>query len=271
MHNISQCVHAKNDKDTQRIAFNDHEPAKEVFRRGKKQWRKRGKKKKKGKLNSNNSHMKGIIIFRNGRGILITHSCPQFPALDPTEFSEIAVRKAQHIICINIDEKILEQLIQHLYNAHPHIYDMHVPNEYLKLDKMEKVKNNIFYDGDDSEVDELESYPSFEMKTPGGLEFDLFSKCDTSLGEPELWKSLWDEIANLYDQKFDVQTWYRRDKDLCKNEKHLIRDVGMIKVKPKFAKKVDDKAEWSTNKDHSKYGFSKDGKIVIIADMNHTV
>uniref|UniRef100_A0AC34FW83 Uncharacterized protein n=1 Tax=Panagrolaimus sp. ES5 TaxID=591445 RepID=A0AC34FW83_9BILA len=206
------------------------------------------------------AHMKGMIFFHGNQEIFVSYTIPRFPDLKRNDGYVInATRNAQHIFCCNIGKDALATISEHLWTAHPDIFFKNVPKEYLKIGKIQQIFDGFFRE-------DFQKCMKYELTTRGNFPFTIYTRTHTDDEAKKYHASLWDELPKIYNQSFNVQTWYGKGDTKCtccvKDGKSQVSNIQSTHVNG---------ASWKRTQDHSKIGYGVKTNILSVCDLNHTV
>uniref|UniRef100_A0AC34FLW6 Uncharacterized protein n=1 Tax=Panagrolaimus sp. ES5 TaxID=591445 RepID=A0AC34FLW6_9BILA len=158
-------------------------------------------------------------------------------------------------ICFTINRKSLNGIGEHLYIAHPHLYQeeddqVYIPKKY-ENEFLKEIKLNKF----DEETEEK----IIDFATEGKMDVQIFSTSKKST------KVLWDVVADENKEDFTVVSFLNAV-TVC-NNKHNKAVFNVEEVETRHLKR---NKKWPTANEHSKYGISQSYKTVCFGDLNHT-
>lgn len=180
-------------------------------------------------------------------------------------FNENCKRAGQTFMCFNFDlNKTGKQIIDHLVNMHPLVYDSYISDKIYEL--VPEIKDlKLESDSVGKRRKKIEETKlSQEITTRGGVELLLFSK--SSDFEDDMYSGWLDDVlgTTLY-----VETWRNGAgvplNSSCPKNGFDVRNIQDLKLA------LDkEKLTWTYRQDHSKWAISdsRDHGIVCISDIN---
>ena len=205
---------------------------------------------------SSKAHAKGTLIYDINYGTFLLHSLPRFPTRTSenevlTELPSNGGSYGQTFLCISIIKETAEIIAELLNYINVSI------NKSVSSDRVNETPNQWITKLIKNKMSS--SYPNEHTKiiySIAGEEFTFYGKnyknkiipFDTTMREN-------------YNDDFYVRTWSRPS--LAPAQYDTYKLVNVIKVKY-------DTFQYEVNKEHSKWGITKDKNIVCFADLNHT-
>jgi deoxyribonuclease-2 len=201
-------------------------------------------------------HTKGFFAFdEKGNGFWLTHSIPLFP-LGPSKTSEyLALGRnagiyAQHLLCLSVNAKTLNDLASKFLLNKPNIYDV-----VIKTTNYHNI--NQLVSGKYSTEKLCESSPFF---TQSGMEFIVYSK--TAQWNNELWAEC---VTPQQKDTLLVESWIRGSAEgpICPSTDYDTLDIKYLDfLSNKYS------YSWPETKDHSKWAITLNKPIVCMGDIN---
>ena len=205
---------------------------------------------------SSKAHAKGTLKYDINYGTFLLHSLPRFPTRTSenevlTELPSNGGSYGQTFLCISIIKETAEIIAELLNYINVSI------NKSVSSDRVNETPNTWITKLIKNKMSS--SYPNEHTKiiySIAGEEFTFYGKnyknkiipFDTTMREN-------------YNDDFYVRTWSRPS--LAPAQYDTYKLVNVIKVKY-------DTFQYEVNKEHSKWGITKDKNIVCFADLNHT-
>ena len=205
---------------------------------------------------SSKAHAKGTLIYDINYGTFLLHSLPRFPTRTSenevlTELPSNGGSYGQTFLCISLIKETAEIIAELLNYINVSI------NKSVSSDRVNETPNTWITKLIKNKMSS--SYPNEHTKiiySIAGEEFTFYGKnyknkiipFDTTMREN-------------YNDDFYVRTWSRPS--LAPAQYDTYKLVNVIKVKY-------DTFQYEVNKEHSKWGITKDKNIVCFADLNHT-
>jgi deoxyribonuclease-2 len=214
--------------------------------------------------NSKRAHAKGVLLMdeTSNTGVWLTHSVPRFPSdrdhiMDYPDSGKIY---GQTFMCITFSlDSSGEQLINHLANMRPIVYDRKITSSLEK--QFPGLKSLIdYHDSKFKKVPDQDRLAQM-ITTKGGQVVKLYSK------SPSVQEDLYGWIDRDLGSSLYVETWRRNGGVLnssCPPNDYHINNVKDLKY--------NDELKWEYSQDHSKYAITEneDTSTVCIGDSNRT-
>lgn len=189
--------------------------------------------------------------FDANQGFFLRHSVPRFPN-DMKDgyhgFPAYAKLYGQSFICISLRINEISTLAKQFLVNEPYVYDSHVPEEIAS--QFPNIKDLA----DGKKLTDSQSIVS--VKSKGGFQFVDVAKSKTC--DCDLFDVI---IPNAVRENMRILTWgrpYMPSK--CKPEHdYNIENISEISWGP---------LSYSSNKEHSKWGYSTSSDVVCIGDIN---
>jgi len=202
------------------------------------------------------AHAKGSLVYDNDNGAFLLHSLPRFPTRNVnndilTELPSNGGSYGQTFLCISLDKKNSEQIAKLLNCVNVSI------NKSVKSDRVNNSPNRWINALINNKMDSTCSIQhTVKIKSKGNEVFTFYGKnyknkiipYDTTLRQ-------------VYGDDFYVRTWSRPSLAPSLYESKNL--VNVLEVKFGIY-------TYGVNKEHSKWGISKNKNIVCFSDLNHT-
>lgn len=196
-------------------------------------------------------HTKGIWMWNDNSGVIVTHSVPLYPA-GPSQtphylgFGQNAWDYGQHMACFTMDSTQLNQVAQLGIRTAPHIYDSRIPPNTPEF--IQGFANGT--------LDPIEACDKTTVQTQNGMTITYFAK--SAQWNNELYGAC---MAPTLQTPLAVESWIRgKAEGAWCNQTYSVVDIEAVNIASTFQyKEVDD---------HSKWAVAIDSSIGCISDIN---
>lgn len=201
------------------------------------------------------AHAKGSLIYNALGGKFLMHSLPRFPRRTDdnkiiTDLPENAGIYAQHFLCLTLQANEAVNMIRNLIVTSPYIVYQHGLKDLVGLNP-EIVENFLNNKTDRKRSD----FRNGTVKTKEGFGFDFFAK--SSLIPDLPFEKM---IPMTYESSVFVETWNKPEMlpNYC-GESYQVMNVKKLKFFD---------FEFTTYKEHSKWGVLRDKAVTCFSDLN---
>jgi deoxyribonuclease-2 len=203
-----------------------------------------------GEVSSTYAHQKGVMVFDDDNGVLLSHSVPHFgtdPQTGGYSYPDSGLRYAQGFQCMTFSHKSLDEIAAGYLISRPHHHASNFPSYAdAKLPNLKRVLDGEY-------LKDVESNVSI-VPTLGGVNITYFTKA-------RAWgKDIYhDLIGSYFKQKILAESWSNGvgtfDSDCSPPEEcHNILYVSF------------DGVEWKRSQNHAKWALV--GDTVCVGDNN---